>query len=319
MDPNAALSSYTDLSSKTSTFISIDVVGSTQLKNSENDQDILYTFLSYHKLIRELAYNCHGEIITVSGDGVMCRFERADDAASAVKQILEALPDFNKHQNRLSRSMSIRMGINTGQVYEHRDVTPGQLASHTIDVAGKLQQGCQPNQARFSQETVNALKQTQLPLTRLEWDATLKTTIYQYAGSEEVRSVQRVLPQPVKVLIVEDDPAECLLLKKIMWARRHEPMPVYNAEQAALCTTTWKPHVIMISIDLPWNAGWELLKAIRAETSASKIPVLLMSRETTGENVERCFGLGANGFIRKPLEEQPLIKRVDMVLREFYL
>jgi hypothetical protein len=29
--------------------------------------------------------------------------------------------------------------------------------------------------------------------------------------------------------------------------------------------------------------------------------------------------LGANGFIKKPLEEQHIVKRVDMVLREFYL
>jgi hypothetical protein len=44
-----------------------------------------------------------------------------------------------------------------------------------------------------------------------------------------------------------------------------------------------------------------------------------MSQLTTGETVEKCFGLGANGFLRKPLEEQHVVKRVDMVLREFYL
>src|SRR5688572_6641138 len=150
MDPNAVL---TDLFSKTSTFVSIDVVDSTTLKSGENEQDIIYTFLSYHKLIRELAYRHHGEITTISGDGMMCRFERPDDAAAAVKTILNELPAFNKRQNRLSHAFSLRLGVNTGHVYESQSLTPGQLISHTIDVAAKLQQGAGLNEARFSQET----------------------------------------------------------------------------------------------------------------------------------------------------------------------
>src|SRR5687768_15062588 len=106
MDPNAISADYVDLFSKTSTFVSIDVVDSTTLKGGENEQDVIYTFLSYHKLIRGLAYTYHGEIATISGDGVMCRFERADDAVAAVQAILQGLPDFNKRQNRLSRTFS---------------------------------------------------------------------------------------------------------------------------------------------------------------------------------------------------------------------
>src|SRR3989344_1666751 len=114
----AALSEYADLFSKTSTFVSIDVVDSTALKTGENEQDVIYTFLSYQKLVRELAYTHHGEIATISGDGMMCRFERADDAAAAVQNILRETPSFNKRQNRLSRPFDLRLGVNTGQVYE---------------------------------------------------------------------------------------------------------------------------------------------------------------------------------------------------------
>jgi len=89
MDPSAGLSGVADLFSKTSTFVSIDVVDSTSLKSGENEQDVIYTFLTYHKMVRELAYTHHGEIATISGDGMMCRFERADDAAAAVRPFLE--------------------------------------------------------------------------------------------------------------------------------------------------------------------------------------------------------------------------------------
>ncbi len=319
MDSNTALPEYADLFSKTSTFVSLDVADSTTLKTGESEQDIIYTFLTYHKVVRDIAYAHHGEVTTISGDGVMCRFERADDASTAVIAILGQLPSFNKRQNRLSRPFVLRVGVNTGQVFESQSLTPGQIISHTIDVAAKLQQACQPNQALFSQETVNALKETQLPLTRAGWNAHLKTTAYQYSPSGMVHVVARTLPNPVKILLIEDDLPELMRLKKILWTQHHDPFPVYTPAQAALCITTWRPHVIVTSADLPWNAGWDLLKAVRNDPKASQIPVVLMSQQTTGDTIEKCFGLGANGFLRKPLEEQQVTKRLDMVLREFYL
>jgi len=319
VEPLSSTPEYADLYSKTSTFISIDVVDSTALKGGENEQDIIYTFLTYHKLIRELAYACHGEISTISGDGVMCRFERPDDAVSAAQKILEELPNFNKRQNRLSRPFALRLGVNTGEVYESQSMTAGQIISHTVDVAAKLQQACPPNHALISQETLNALKQKPPEMTRTGWNAHLKTTAYQLSGTGVVQRAPRVLPNPVRVLVVDDDLPEMTRLRKVLWTRKHDALPVYTPAQAALCTTSWRPHVILTSVDLAWNAGWDLLKALRSDPAASHIPVILMSQFTTGETIEKCFGLGANGFLRKPLEETQLGKRMDMILREFYL
>src|SRR5262249_1768011 len=133
------------------------------------------------------------------------------------------------------------------------------------------------------------------------------------------RPVPRTLPSPVRILIVEDELAELLKLKKILFARRHLPLPVFSASQALLCTAAWKPHVILASADLAWNSGWDLLKGLRGDEKASTIPVIMMSQQSAGESVERCFGLGGNGFLGKPLEEPQIVKRLDLVLREFYL
>ena len=67
MPPDQALSDYLKLSAKTSTFVSIDVVGSTQVKTGQNEQDIIYTFLAYHKLASDLAYTHHGEVCSIAG------------------------------------------------------------------------------------------------------------------------------------------------------------------------------------------------------------------------------------------------------------
>jgi class 3 adenylate cyclase len=319
MDQNAPLNDYLNLFSKTSTFLSIDVVDSTLLKSGENEQDAIYTFLSYHKLIRDCAYTHHGEVINIAGDGMMCRFERPDDAANAMRTILNQIQSFNKRQNRLSRPFALRLGLNTGQVMESQSLSAGQLISHTLDVAAKLQQSSLPNQARLSQECVSQLQDKTLSLTRLAWDTNLKTTVYQYSGSSQTALAPRVLPSPVRILVLEDELDELVRLKKILWSKHHETLPVYDVPQATLSTATWKPHVILLSADLAWEAGWDFLKGLRSDAKASQIPVILLSHQSTGDAVEKCFSLGGNGFLRKPLDEQQIVKRVDMVLKEFYL
>ncbi len=87
MESGAHLSDLLNLSSRTGTFLSVDVVGSTQIKTGQNEQDIIYTFLAYHKLVSDLAYQHHGEVTNITGDGMMCRFQRPEDAARLVEEI----------------------------------------------------------------------------------------------------------------------------------------------------------------------------------------------------------------------------------------
>ena len=90
-DQPSGLSDFLNFSSKTATFMSIDVVGSTTLKSGEIEQDIIYTFLAYHKLVTQIAYQLHGQVMSISGDGIMLRFERAEDAVNAAQNLITLL------------------------------------------------------------------------------------------------------------------------------------------------------------------------------------------------------------------------------------
>jgi DNA-binding response OmpR family regulator len=74
-----------------------------------------------------------------------------------------------------------------------------------------------------------------------------------------------------------------------------------------------------MSLDLPWETGWDLLRTLRANTELSATPVIAASRQTTSDPIQRSFKLGANGYIRKPFDGAQVVKRIDLVMREFYL
>ncbi len=320
MDSNAHLSDLLNLSSRTSTFVSVDVVRSTAMKTGQNEQDIIYTFLAYHKLVSDLAYTHHGELASISGDGIMCRFHRPEDAAGFARDILTHLSAFNKKQNHLTQPMALRVGVHTGEVFESESMASGQIISKTLDIAAKLQQGAEANHARFSEATVSLLGDHGKEFRRVGWDAAMGTNVYDFACGGAAASAQaRKLPDPVRVLIVEPQPGEILKLKKALFGHRFDGFTVFTENQASLALANWAPHMVLLSLDLPWKTGWEFLTHLRTDSSMSQVPIVAMSHQTTGEIVQKSFQAGANGFLRQPLDEQQILKRAEMVLREFYL
>ncbi len=321
MDSNAHLSDLLNLSSQTGTFVSIDVVGSTRLKTGQNEQDIIYTFLAYHKLVSDLAYNHHGEVTSVTGDGMMCRFQRPQDAAHLAQDLLTQLPAFNKKQNHLTQPLALRVGVHTGEVFKSESMASGQIISKTLDIAAKLQQTAQVNHAQFSEATVNLLTDKTDKYQRKGWDADLGTNVFEYApeGVAGAATEIRKLPEPARILIIESELGEVAKIKKTLFGNRFDSFTVFNQNQATLAITAWQPHLVMLSLDLPWKTGWEFLTTLRRDSAMSQVPIVAMSRQTTGETIQKSFKIGANGFLRNPLDEQQILKRLEMVLREFYL
>jgi class 3 adenylate cyclase len=320
MVSNANLSDILQLSSRTSTFVSVDVVGSTAIKTGQNEQDIIYTFLAYHKLVSDLSYTHHGEVSNITGDGMMCRFQRTEDAVLLTQELLTHLATFNKKHNRLTSPLSLRIGVHSGQVYESEALGSGQLISKTVDIAAKLQQVAEPNHALCSEAVVSTLGEKAKDFRRLGWNAELGTNVFDYqVGGLSGTSQARKLPEPVRVLLVESELREIAQLKKTFFTNRYDAFTVFTQSQATLVISAWTPHLIILSLDLPWKTGWEFLTRIRADSKCSAIPIIALSHQTTGDTIQASFKIGANGFLRKPLDEQQILKRTEMVLREFYL
>ncbi len=320
MESNANLSELLNLSARVLTFVSIDVAGSTQIKNGQNEQDIIYTFLAYHKLVSGLAYNHHGEVATISGDGIMCRFQKPDDAVQMAEVLLSQISEFNKKQNHLTKPLMLRLGIHTGEVLQSENMTSGEIISKTLDITAKLQQGAVPNTASISEATIAQLPEKGKQYQRKGWNAVLGIHVFEYAmqGATGVTALRK-MPEPARILLVEPELDEINRLKKTLFGSRFEVFTVFTQNQATLAVTAWAPHLIISSLDLDWKTGWEFLSTLRTDARMSETPVIAMSSQTSGETIQKALKIGANGFLRKPLDQQQIQKRVEIVMREFYL
>jgi two-component system response regulator len=62
------------------------------------------------------------------------------------------------------------------------------------------------------------------------------------------------------------------------------------------------PTVILLDLQLPRIDGLEVLRRIRADARTRIIPVIILTASREEEDVLRSYSLGANAYVRKPVE-----------------
>lgn len=125
------------------TFMSVDIVGSTKMKESADPLSVEYTFNEYHHFIDMVTRRYGGRVHSTAGDGVTCAFDTAQQAYGAGRNIQSGLIELNTHRNRIGAPIRLRVGIHAGKVVapDAEDITTVNFA-HVIDVAAHIQKHC---------------------------------------------------------------------------------------------------------------------------------------------------------------------------------
>jgi two-component system response regulator len=63
-----------------------------------------------------------------------------------------------------------------------------------------------------------------------------------------------------------------------------------------------RPQVILLDLNLPRISGLDVLRKIRADDRTSALPVVVLTSSKEEEDLIRSYALGANGYVRKPVE-----------------
>src|SRR2546427_195268 len=74
------------------------------------------------------------------------------------------------------------------------------------------------------------------------------------------------------------------------------------------------PDVVILDINMPGGTGIEALKRLKSSLNTALIPVIILSGSTDAEMPQKVKTLGADEFLRKPVDQGALFAALDKVL-----
>ena len=114
------------------------------------------------------------------------------------------------------------------------------------------------------------------------------------------------------ILVVEDDRNIAELLQLYLEKEGYAVTLAYDGAQGLSKFHTIGPDLVLLDVMMPIMNGWELCKAIRAE---SQTPIIMLTAKSQTEDKVQGLRSGADDYITKPFEMKEVLARMEAVLR----
>lgn len=121
-----------------------------------------------------------------------------------------------------------------------------------------------------------------------------------------------------KILLVEDNPDdEKLTLRALARSKIANPLVVARDGAQALETLLGEGAqdfgLVLLDLRLPKVPGLEVLTRLRENPRTRLVPVVILTSSKEESDLVAGYGLGANSFIRKPVDFQGFVEAVGQL------
>lgn len=128
-------------------------------------------------------------------------------------------------------------------------------------------------------------------------------------------------PQPVHILLVEDNADEVLLTRKALQRARfaNDLEVVTDGElamehlRAGLEGRAVRPDFILLDLNLPKKDGREVLEEIKQHPELRRIPVVVLTTSAEERDILRAYDAHVNAYVTKPLQFEEFLEAVRSI------
>ncbi len=127
------------------------------------------------------------------------------------------------------------------------------------------------------------------------------------------------VPEPVTIVLVEDDDGHATLVERNLrrsglrngFRRLRDGQEALDyflgqggCQDAGAC-------LVLLDIKMPLVDGVEVLRRLRADSRTAKMPVIMLTTTDDPREVERCYQIGCNVYVTKPVEYDAFVEAIQ--------
>ncbi len=121
----------------------------------------------------------------------------------------------------------------------------------------------------------------------------------------------------MKILIVDDEPANVSLLQYILTAAGYQELRcVTDSRQAMGIFREFQPDLILLDLMMPFISGFEIMAQLRRIVPPDDVlPILVLTADVNMESKHQALLAGASDFLTKPFDQIEVLLRIRHLLQ----
>ena len=155
-----------------------------------------------------------------------------------------------------------------------------------------------------------------------DWSAMLELGVREVVpfSALEVEPESQVpsAPETLKhldILVVDDDPTVCLLLKKLLAAAGHTVHVARDGHEGLGLALQYQPQLVITDLMMARHDGLQLIRNLRQTEFGRSIYIMVLTILDDEDKLAEAFDCGADDYLIKPVESKPLLARLKAGMR----
>jgi diguanylate cyclase (GGDEF)-like protein len=122
-------------------------------------------------------------------------------------------------------------------------------------------------------------------------------------------------PEPIHVLIVDDDAGSRLLMRRALERAGLVVSEAADGSSAVAAVEAGECNAVLMDVEMPSMNGYEACKAIRARPGGAHLPIMMVTGRDDVGSINQSYQAGATDFLAKPINWNLLGHRVQYLVR----
>jgi two-component system sensor histidine kinase ChiS len=118
-----------------------------------------------------------------------------------------------------------------------------------------------------------------------------------------------------RILVVDDDPTNLLLLEELLLSEGYIPLLAESGSEALKMVVELIPDLILLDIMMPGMDGFEVCHRLREDAKLQTVPVIFLTALDDEESRLRGLEMMGDDYLTKPINSKLLLTKIATILR----